>query len=92
MDKRRGSIIPPGQADLAMFLSTLPQVSELDCGVELDQLTMSGLNEVAHRTGKTVGECAKEAVYLYLRMAFMRSGEMSYKPYPTVDELIDEDL
>lgn len=82
----RSSIIPPGQADLAMFLSTLPQVSELDCGVELDQLTMSGLNEVAHRTGKTVGECAKEAVYLYLRMAFIRSaGEIGYKLPPTED-------
>lgn len=64
----RGSIIPPGQADLALLLSTLPQVSEYDCGVELDQLTMSGLNEVAHRTGKTVEELAREAVYLYLRL------------------------
>lgn len=72
----RGSIIPPGQADLAMFLSTLPQVSELDCGVELDQLTMSGLNEVARQSGKTVGELAKESVYLYLRMYFMRTGEI----------------
>lgn len=64
----RGSIIPPGQADLALYLSTLPQVSELDCGVELDQLTMSGLNEVARQTGKTVNELAREAVYLYLRL------------------------
>lgn len=72
----RGSIIPPGQADLALFLSTLPQVSELDCDVELDQLTMSGLNEVARQSGKTVGELAKESVYLYLRMYFMRTGEI----------------
>lgn len=85
MDEGTGSIIPPGQSDLALYLSTLPQVSELDCGVELDQLTMSGLNEVAHRTGKTVGECAKEAVYLYLRMAFIRSGEIGYKLPPTED-------
>lgn len=66
--EKRGSIIPPGQADLALYLSTLPQVSELDCGVELDQLTMSGLNEVARQTGKTVNELAREAVYLYLRL------------------------
>lgn len=70
-----GSIIPPGQADLAMFLSTLPQVSELDCGVELDQLTMSGLNEVARQTGKTVGELAIEAVYLYLRLYFAKQNK-----------------
>lgn len=70
MDKGRGSIIPPGQSDLALYLSTLPQVSEYDCGVELDQLTASGLSEVARQSGKTVGELAREAVYLYLRLYF----------------------
>lgn len=74
-DEPGGSVIPPGQTDLAMFLATLPQVSPLDCGVELDVLTMSGINEVAKRTNKTVGEIAKEAVYLYLRAVFIRSGE-----------------
>lgn len=74
--EKRGSIIPPGQGDLALFLSTLPQVSVYDCGVELDQLTMSGLNEVARQSGKTVGELAKESVYLYLRIYFMRTGEI----------------
>lgn len=73
MDESHGSIIPPGQSDLALYLSTLPQVSELDCGVELDQLTMSGLNEVARQTGKTVNELAREAVYLYLRLYLAKS-------------------
>lgn len=75
MDEGRGSIIPPGQFDLALFLATLPQVSEFDCGVELDQLTMSGLNEVARQTGKTIGEVAQEAAYLYLRLYFAKQNK-----------------
>ena len=71
------STIPPGQTDLALFLATLPQVSRYDCDVQLDQLTMSGLNEVARRTGRTVEEVAREALYVYFRMCFLRSGEMN---------------
>lgn len=72
-----GSIIPPGQADLAYFLSQLPQVSEYDCGVELDQLTMSGVNRIALETGKTVNEVARDAMYAYLRAYFQQLGDVS---------------
>lgn len=65
-----GSVIPPGYAALGIRLSRLPQVSELDCGIELDQLTKSGLNYVAQQTGQTVDEIAKLAVYQYLRAYF----------------------
>lgn len=67
------STIPPGQADLALFLSTLPQVSALDCGVELDQLLMSGANQIALETGKTVNDVAKEAMWMYLRLYFAKT-------------------
>lgn len=69
----QGSIIPPGQVDLALFLAQLPQVSPYDCGVELDQLTMSGANHIAHETGKTVNDVAKDALWMYLRMYFART-------------------
>lgn len=73
----KGSTIPPGQADFAYFLSQLPQVSEYDCGVELDQLTMSGVNRIALETGKTVNEVARDAMYAYLRAYFQQLGDVS---------------
>lgn len=70
----RGSIIPPGHVDLALLLARLPQVSEYDTSVDLDQLTASGLNHIARETGDTIDNVAKKAAWLYLRMYFAQKG------------------
>jgi len=64
------SVIPPGQADLALRLAQLPQPSKDDCFVNLDELTMAGFNYAASQLGKTVDELAKEAAYMWLRFFF----------------------
>lgn len=68
--ERRGSIIPPGYADVALYLASLPQPSEYDCGLETDQLVMAGLSAIAKEQGKTVEEVVREACYTLFRFYF----------------------